>query len=183
VVSERGQGLVEIGVVARPHGVRGDVKVSLHNPGSGALGSLSEVLVSTEGSAPRPVRVERARTSGRAAVVSLEGVDDRSAAEQMRGARVLVPRAALPPLEPGEFYVADLLGLEVLCGGGRVGEVRSSREQGGVEMVSVVDGECEVEIPVAQEYVVGIDFESGSMEVRDIGDLPRSPVARRTGRA
>ena len=51
------------------------------------------------------------RESGKAAVARLEGVEDRSAAEALRGSLVEIDRSALPPLEQGEYYHADLIGL------------------------------------------------------------------------
>lgn len=62
-----------------------------------------------------PVVLDAGRTQGRALVLHLVGVDDRSAAEALRGREILVREAALPPLEEGEYYWHQLEGLEVWC--------------------------------------------------------------------
>ena len=59
------------------------------------------------------------RDSGKTAVAVFEGVADRPAAEALRGSLVEVDRTALPPLEEGEYYHADLIGLPAIDGDGR----------------------------------------------------------------
>jgi 16S rRNA processing protein RimM len=56
-------------------------------------------------------RLLSVRDSGKTAVARFEGINDRSAAEALRGTLVEVDRSALPPLEAGEYYHADLIGL------------------------------------------------------------------------
>ena len=64
-------------------------------------------------------RLLAVRDSGKAAVARFEGIADRSAAEALRGSLVEVDRSALPPLEEGEYYHADLIGLPAVDGEGR----------------------------------------------------------------
>ena len=63
--------------------------------------------------APKFVKVRQAREQGDAVVATLDGVDDRNAAEALKGARVFVSRTAFPTPDEGEFYWIDLIGLEV----------------------------------------------------------------------
>ena len=56
-------------------------------------------------------RLINVRDSGKTAVARFEGVNDRSAAEALRGSLVEIDRSALPPLEEGEYYHADMIGL------------------------------------------------------------------------
>jgi len=51
------------------------------------------------------------KAAGKTPVARFAEISDRAAAEQLRGSIVAVPRSALPPLEEGEYYYADLLGL------------------------------------------------------------------------
>jgi 16S rRNA processing protein RimM len=97
---------VRIGVVARPHGVRGGLKLHLDNPDS-------EVL-----RAGLPVRLgDEERTVARVygtALVDLDGVSGRDAADALRGREVLVRREDFPPPSEDEAYLVDLLGARVL---------------------------------------------------------------------
>ena len=56
-------------------------------------------------------RLLDAREGGKAAIARFEGISDRSAAEALRGQLVELDRSVLPPLEEGEYYHADLIGL------------------------------------------------------------------------
>ena len=104
----------------------------------------------------------------------MRGIENRAQAEKLRGALLLVDRRVLPDIDDDEFYVEDLIRVEVFCGGKRVGKVKSSREQGGVEVVTVMDDSLEIEIPLVDEFVQKLDIEGGRLEVLDIENLPRT---------
>src|SRR5205085_1096493 len=95
---------VVLGVVTRPHGVRGEVRVHRFNPSSTVLLEIDRVFVGD-----REVRVVSRKRSGDADVLALEGVSRVEDAEALRGATISVPRDRLPELPPGEHYVADLV--------------------------------------------------------------------------
>jgi 16S rRNA processing protein RimM len=166
--------LVELGVVGRPHGVRGEVRVFLHNSDSDILRHVEQVLVESEPGSPRSYDISSVRASGKHHLVGLDGVTSREAADRLKGARLLLPRAQLPPLDDGELYVDDLIDSDVLCENRVLGSVRGSREQGGVEVLTVVAGDEEIEIPLVEQYVVSVDLETRRIEVRDVDDLPRT---------
>ena len=76
--------------------------------------------------------------SGKTAVARLEGVGDRTAAEALRGQLVEVDRTALPPLEEGEYYHADLIGLPCIDREGRpVGTVIAVENFGAGDLLEV----------------------------------------------
>src|SRR5688572_17603150 len=57
------------------------------------------------------VRLESVKPAGKNVIARIAGIADRSAAEALRGQLIEVDRSALPPLEEGEYYHADLIGL------------------------------------------------------------------------
>ncbi|MDD5308321.1 MAG: ribosome maturation factor RimM [Deltaproteobacteria bacterium] len=164
--------LVEIGVVGRPHGLRGEANVRLHNDKSDILGRVSTVVLATA-AGEEHLAVVGVKRKGEGVIVRFEGVDDRDDADVRKGARLLVPRAVLPAPEPGEFYVDDLIGLEASVGGVRMGCVTQTRDAGGVEIVTVDTGAETIEVPVAEDFVVAIDWDARRIELHDIDDLPR----------
>jgi 16S rRNA processing protein RimM len=174
---------VEIGVVGRPHGLRGALHIFLHNPASEILCEVESVALAAKGADAVRYRVAEVRRAAKSCIVALEGVDSRERAEALTGARVHVPRAALPRLDAGEYYVADLIGLEVRQAGTRLGAVTGSRAQGGIEVLSVHGEECEIEVPFVADYVVEVDLPAARIEVRDTDDLPKTahPVRRDAG--
>ena len=166
-------------MVGRPHGVRGALHIFLYNTASDILNGIDGVELSAAGDGPTAYRLADVRRAAKSCIVALEGVDSRELAEALTGARVLVPRAAFPSLDDGEYYVDDLIGLEVLSGGRLVGTVLGSRAQGGIEVLTVRGELIDVEVPFVAEYIVAVDLDAARIEVGEIGDLP---TTARSGR-
>lgn len=190
MADEQAERFVEIGIIGRPHGVRGEVRVHLHNPSSDIIHKLEQAFLlppGGDGQVPAARRIEGVRPGPRLALLSFEGVTNRERAAALKGSRMLVPRSLLPPPEEGEFYVDDLIGLEVRAGGARLGTVSASREQGGAEVVTVaVDPPAggdheEIQIPLVENFVERLSIAEGVLSVRDIDDLPRGPRRRARG--
>lgn len=114
--------MLELGRVLKPHGLRGELKIRLYWSESDALSRVGAVELVLDG-ARRRCAVEWARTGSAGVLLKLGGVDDRNAAEACRGAAVCVAREQLGALGPGEFYLADLIGCEVVAPRGSIGRV------------------------------------------------------------
>ena len=98
--------LLEVGRVDRPHGLKGEVVVSLVTNRTERLQPGAELQ-----SAGTTLRVQRARPFGNRWVVAFEGYADRDAAEQLRSAVLL----AAPLEDASELWVHELIGAEVVC--------------------------------------------------------------------
>jgi 16S rRNA processing protein RimM len=82
------------------------------------------------------------RDAGKTAVARFEGVADRSAAEALRGTLVEIDRSALPPLQEGEYYHADLIGLAAVDGeGDAVGTVVAVENFGAGDLLEIELGD------------------------------------------
>ena len=110
---DRGERRIALAAVAGAHGVKGELRLKLF---SDSIESLSRHQKLHVGGAER--RILAIRDSGRGPVARFEGIDDRSAAEALRGSLIEVDRSQLPPLEEGEYYHADLVGLPAVDRGG-----------------------------------------------------------------
>ena len=97
---------ITLAAIAGAHGIRGEVRLKLFADGIDALKAHETVLVNGT-----PRRLLQAGGTAKSPIARLEGVNDRSAAESLRGTLIEVERDALPPLEEGEYYHSDLLGL------------------------------------------------------------------------
>ncbi|MCL5997727.1 MAG: ribosome maturation factor RimM [Chloroflexi bacterium] len=102
---------LDIGIVARPHGIDGELKVQLAPEYIEALGRVKRVYL--DGS-PDAKRIQSFRVHQNAALLKLEGVDTRNDAEALRGMRVSIKVKELPRLGEGEYYTHDLIGLRVI---------------------------------------------------------------------
>src|SRR5688500_14963105 len=112
-VTEEGR-KIPLAAVAGAHGIKGEVRLKLFSDRAESLSRYSSLSV---GGVER--RLLAVRPAGKGAVARFEGVADRSAAEALRGSMVEIDRAALPPLEEGEYYHADLIGLPCVDRDGR----------------------------------------------------------------
>jgi 16S rRNA processing protein RimM len=97
---------IPLAAIAGAHGIKGEVRLKLFSDSPESLSRHPRLLV---GGAER--RLLSVRAAGKGAVARFDGIADRAAAEQLRGSLVEVDRDALPPLEDGEYYHADLIGM------------------------------------------------------------------------
>lgn len=124
---------VALAAVAGAHGVKGELKLKLFSPSTETLAGQSTVFVGAS-----EYRLAGVRASGKGAIASLEGVHDRSAAESLRGQLIEVDRSALALLDDGEYYYADLIGLECVGRDGQpVGTVVSVENYGAGDLLEV----------------------------------------------
>jgi 16S rRNA processing protein RimM len=162
---------VVLGAVGKPHGVHGEVWLRPHNVHGHAFEGLREIIVVKDGVA-RTYAIEALRSAGGGALARLAGVGTREAAAALTLGEVRARRAALPPLAPGEFYVEDVVGCQVVDDRGRVLGVVESTFWNGAQDVMVVkgaptDGEgAEELIPLVPQFVVTMDAPGRKIVVR-----------------
>ena len=110
-----------VGRVLRPHGVRGEVAVEVLSDAPDRFSPGAELAAGDpDGPGPlRPLTVTAARLHLGRLLLRLEGVDDRDAADRLRGGLLSIPAAAARPLADDEFWAHQLVGLAVVDRGGR----------------------------------------------------------------
>jgi 16S rRNA processing protein RimM len=124
---------VALAAVAGAHGVKGEVRLKLFSDSAASLARHENVYV---GGAVR--RLLFARDGGKTAIARFQGIADQSSAEALRGSLVEVDRSALPPLEEGEYYHSDLVGLACVdCEGQSVGTVVAVENFGAGDLLEV----------------------------------------------
>jgi 16S rRNA processing protein RimM len=158
-----------IGAVRKPHGVKGKISVTPLADLPGAFSSLEEVLVGETPHRAIPYRVIRVQFMKKAVLLQLEGLHLEEAA-RLAGSLVWARREQLPPLEEGEYYYQDLVGMAVLSPKGeKLGLVEGVIQTGDshVLVCKKRDGR-ELLIPFLHGVVKELDQEKGTMLV----DLP-----------
>ena len=124
---------VALAAVAGAHGIKGEVRLKLFADSVDSLSRYSKVYVGGRALAVRDIR-----DGGKTAIARLEGVADRSAAEALRGQLVEVDRDQLPPLQEGEYYHADLVGLPCIDEEGKqIGTVAAVENFGAGDLLEV----------------------------------------------
>jgi 16S rRNA processing protein RimM len=168
---------VPLAEIARPHGVKGEVRLRLFNKASDTLLDREEVLVRLPDGEEHEVSVEKARRADDAILMKLFSVDDRDRAEELRGAVICVKRGDFPKLESGEFYAIDIVGGEARFEGNRLGEIIELVSYPTVEAILVRSEKGDWEVPLSDTYVSKVDTQTRVVEVHSLEGL--EPVARK----
>ena len=163
--------LVIIGKVLKPHGVRGEVCVSPFVDSISVFDSLQKVYLREHeagpNTRPKAVGVSSFRPHKGCVLMTFEGVDQRETAEALRGHLLLARAKDLPKLEPGEVYQFELLGASVFLEDGRpLGRIKEIQSPAGREIWVIETSEGrEVLFPVAEEFVLKMNLEAGSVTI------------------
>lgn len=155
-------GLVAIGRVRRPHGIRGELSVEPYAADMARYASLERVFVDGTERGVRGVRVH-----GNAVLMVLEGVDGREAADALRNVEICVPATERAPLPPERFYIDDLVGLRVIDTEGRVrGVVDAVLERPGADLLQLrTPSGAQGLVPLVRAIVRRVDVAAGEVVV------------------
>lgn len=159
-----------MGVVGRPHGVRGLVRVA--NYASTPASLASHVLADERG---RAWRIEwqgegiarlRDAATGRA-------VADRNEAASLTNLRLFVARAALPPAAEDEYYLADLVGLDAFDESGRrLGRVAAVHDYGAGSSLEIAEAEGASRlVPFTRAAVPAVDLATGRLTIAELDEV------------
>lgn len=159
---------IEIGGIARAHGIKGEVAITTHDPDSTTLGTAKTVYV---GGVPRAVL--EARNTQKGWLVRLEGVITRNDAEALRGQPVEVDREALA-LDEDDVLLHDLVGCKVVLPDGTAWGEIVAIDAGFQDRLVIHDGAIERLLPLVDEFVTGIDLDAGVVTVDPPEGLPES---------
>lgn len=162
------QPYLELGYVARAHGIGGEVAVRPFDPGSETLGAVERVRVRTRAGQERELRIESVRPTPKEDIVAFEGVESREAAEGLVGSTVFVYREDLEPPAEGEYFQGDLVGLTAVDEAGKeLGKVEELWATGEVpNLVIRGPGRPELIVPFADEFVPSVDMPGGKIVIR-----------------
>jgi len=148
-----------VGVLGRPHGLRGETVLRPHNPAGADLAAVKELILESEAGQRERHAVERIRRAGEGWLVKLDGIGSREEADRLTNRVVRVSRRALPPPSGHEFFVVDTLGCHVTTEAGEaLGVVETSFWNGAHDVWVIRDGDRETMIPVVPAYVRQVDL-------------------------
>jgi 16S rRNA processing protein RimM len=124
---------VALAAVAGAHGVKGELRLKLFSDSVESLARHSRFYVGG-----REYALKDVKDGGKTAIARFEGIADRTQAEALRGELVEINRDALPPLEEGEYYHADLIGLPCVDDAGKaLGSVSAVENFGAGDLLEV----------------------------------------------
>jgi 16S rRNA processing protein RimM len=147
------------------------VRVQLHWPSSDALQCVEQIQLLI-GAERRSFAIESVRRANKVMLVKFAGVSGRDAADALRGAKVLVPRDALPKMAEDEYYLADLIGCRVTGPAGLIGEVIEVRAHPTVDTIVIraPDGTT-CEQPLADHWLEWVDLQEREVRLATLDGL------------
>ena len=151
-----------VGVVGAAHGVRGAVRIKSFTANPEDIARYGPL---EDESGERHLTLRLIGAAKGVLIAQLSGVDDRNRAEALRGLRLYLPRAALPPPDEEEYYHADLIGLDaVLTDGTPVGEVRAVHDFGAGDTLEIARPEGPpAMVPFTKTVVPEVDLTAGRL--------------------
>jgi len=160
--------LVAIGEIGRPHGVRGEVRVTPLTDHPERFARLRECLLWDEARDRRlPCRIRTARAQGDALVVALAGYDSPEAVRALTGWLLAVPESEVLPAPEGHFYSWQLVGCRVLTEDGReIGSVLRIEGSGAQDLWVVGAAGREHLVPAVADIVREVDLDGRRIVIR-----------------
>lgn len=160
--------LLQIGAICRPHGLRGEIRVRLHDPDSLALEGLQWLFIGPDSSNVRSndatVRSFCVAAAKRLEegfyLLTLDGLSNRTSVEGLRGQRLYARRDELPQLDEHEVYLADLIGCQVVdISGQAVGVAKEVQDIAGNPLLVVSRPQrAEALVPLVPQILVEVDL-------------------------
>ncbi len=154
-----------IGMVRKPHGIKGGLKVTLYSIDLDTLQSMEQLFVNT-GSEWKQLTLRNCQGYDDFAILSFNEIPDRTDAEMYRDREIYALRDDMPELSDEEFYIDDLIDCEVVDEkNNNLGKVIEILSPGAHDVLLIQQGDSETLVPLVDEWVVDIDLESRRIQI------------------
>ena len=156
---------LRVGVISSTHGVRGEVKVFPTTDDARRFEELEEVILDT-GKEQIPLRIEHVKYFKQFVILKFQDVDDINEIEPYKGKSLYVTRDMAVPLGENEYYIADLIGMDVFLEDGSLfGKIKDVMETGANDVYIIQTQEKEVLIPAIKDCIRQVDVKENKMVI------------------
>ena len=154
-----------IGAITGVRGLRGEVRIKSFTADPDGVAAYDQV---TDEAGEHAYRIRVTGHVKGMVIARLDGINDRDAAESLKGTKLYVPRSILPEPEDGAFYHADLVGLKAETADGEpLGTVKAVHNFGAGDVIEISGGgKDELMVPFTSAAVPDVDLESGRIVVQ-----------------
>lgn len=157
--------LLKVGVITTTHGIRGEVKVYPTTDDPHRFEYLESVLLDT-GKELCELEIQRVKYFKQLVILKFRGVDNINDIEPYKGKSLYVTRDMAVPLEENEYYIGDLIGMEVVLeDGSPFGRLKDVMETGANDVYIVQTEEKEVLLPAIKDCIKEVDVPGNRMVV------------------
>ena len=158
--------LLQVGVISSTHGVRGEVKVFPTTDDVKRFKKLKKVILDT-GKEQLPLEIEGVKFFKQFVILKFRGIDNINDIEKYKGKRLLVDREHAVKLKKDEYFIADMIGMDVFTEYGELfGALKDVMETGAndVYIIEMSDGK-EVLVPAIKQCILDVDIENRKMVI------------------
>lgn len=158
--------LLQVGVITQTHGIRGEVKVFPTTDDAARFRDLKHVLLDT-GKETLPLEIENVKFFKQFVILKFKGFDNINDVEGYKRCPLLVERSEAVPLEEDEYFITDMIGMQVSTDSGEDFGILKDVLTTGANDVYVIDRplEGEVLIPAIKECILDVDIPGRKMTV------------------
>ena len=162
----------QVGILSSTHGIRGEVKVFPTTDDARRFRQLKEVILDT-GSQERVLRIERVKFFKQFVILKFQGIDSINEIEAYRGCSLYVTRQNAVELKKDEYFIADLIGLDVLDEAGKkIGVLEEVMRTGANDVYQIrMTDQRELLLPAIRQCVLDVDVQAGFMKVHILDGL------------
>ena len=156
----------DIGIIVKPQGLNGETRVLPTTDEPGRFSLLETVLIEKNNEI-KQYKIENVRPHGNMLLIKFAGVNDRNAAELLNGAVIKIPADIALPLGDDEYYIRDLIDMEVFTDESKkIGVIRDVLITGAndVYVVKTPDGR-EILIPAIKECILSVSVKNNRMDI------------------
>ena len=164
---------LRVGVIIRTHGIKGEVKVYPTTDSPFRFDEITHVKLKLNEKTVRELDIESVKHFKDLVILKFKGIDNINDVERYKGADLYIPREEGQELGEGEYYIADIIDIEVVTDKGeRLGTVRDVLETGANDVYIVEQpGRKDLMIPATEECILDVDIENNIMTVHLLDGL------------
>ena len=158
--------LLPVGVITSTHGIRGEVKVFPTTDDPKRFKKLKQVILDT-GKEKRDLEVESVKFFKQFVILKFKGIDNINEVERYKRCPLLVTRDHAVPLQEDEYFIADMIGMQVVTEDGALfGTLKDVIETGANDVYIIESSEHgEVLVPAIKECILDINIEEQKMQI------------------
>lgn len=164
--------MLQVGVITQTHGVRGEVKVFPTTDDVNRFKKLKQVILDT-GKETMPLEIQSVKFFKQFVILKFKGIDNINDIEKYKRCSLYVTREHAVALEEDEYFIADMIGMEVCTEDGNIfGTLKDVIETGANDVYVIENAEHgEVLVPAIKECIRSVDIEKGQMMIHLIDGL------------
>lgn len=165
-----------IGRVIKPHGLRGEVRLFMDPSITGTLHEGMSVVAELDDGGTRNLEVDSFKVRSGAVFIRFKNIDDRSAAEELRGSMIVAPMDVLNNRGDGQYFAHEFEGMTVYDrDGSHIGTILRVESYPANEVFIVDTGESEIWVPAIRDFILEVDTAGKRVVTTRTGELPFYP--------